>query len=345
MMWLTWRQSRAQIIVTSTVLAVFAIALAITGPNLAHQYDISGIATCNPDGSCATLVTKFLDSMPNIDMLLYFLGIGLLYAVPAIIGIFWGAPLVAREIEAHTHRLAWNQSVTRTRWLAVKLGLLGAAATASSGLLSLMLTWWSAPADSALSRNPGHGISLIRVGPALFGARGITPIGYAVFAFALGVTAGVLIRRTLPAMAATLAGFAIIQIAMPTWMRARLITPARALVALNPENIDGANVTNNNSMTVLATPSYSPQGAWILSSQITDKAGHLFNGTPTRACETSNFQACLTSIVRLHLRQLVTYQPASRFWALQWHEIAIFLVLALLLAGVCYWWIRRPRVA
>ena len=38
---------------------------------------------------------------------------------------FWGAPLVTRELEAGTHRLVWNQSVTRTRWLATKLGLIG----------------------------------------------------------------------------------------------------------------------------------------------------------------------------------------------------------------------------
>jgi len=41
-------------------------------------------------------------------------------ATPALLGIFWGAPLIARELETGTCRLAWNQSVTRTRWLTVK---------------------------------------------------------------------------------------------------------------------------------------------------------------------------------------------------------------------------------
>ena len=54
-------------------------------------------------------------------------------ALPALIGLFWGAPLIARELEAGTHRLVWNQSVTRGRWLAVKLGLIGLAAAAATG--------------------------------------------------------------------------------------------------------------------------------------------------------------------------------------------------------------------
>ena len=128
--------------------------------------------------------------------------------MPALIGVFWGAPLVARELETGTYRLAWNQSVTRTRWLAVKLGLIGLAAMAAAGLLSLMVTWWSSPIDQALAaRGPQRAQRRNRFAPLLFGARGIVPIGYAAFAFALGVTVGVLIRRTLPAMATTLAVF------------------------------------------------------------------------------------------------------------------------------------------
>ena len=53
------------------------------------------------------------------------LGTGLAYVVPAVIGIFWGAPMIAREIEAGTYRLVWTQSITRTRWLVSKLGVAG----------------------------------------------------------------------------------------------------------------------------------------------------------------------------------------------------------------------------
>ncbi len=50
---------------------------------------------------------------------------------------------------------------------------------------------------------------------------------------------------------------------------------------------------------------------------------------------------CLNALARLRLQQAVTYQPASRYWSLQWAETSLFLGLALLLAGFCFWWIRR----
>jgi hypothetical protein len=113
----------------------------------------------------------------------YWGGIFVFYAVPAIIGMFWGAPLIARELEAGTFRVAWTQSVTRARWLAVKLGLAGLASMAAAGLVSLMVTWWSSRVD------PLDPFGMNRLQPAMFGTRGIAPIGYAAFAFVLGVTA------------------------------------------------------------------------------------------------------------------------------------------------------------
>lgn len=123
-----------------------------------------------------------------------------LVGVPAFIGAFWGAPLVARELEAGTHRLAWTQSVTRRRWLATKLAIAGAIAVVVSGVFSLLFTWWSLPFDRLGNR----------IGTANFGQRGIAPIAYALFALVLGTLLGTVIRRTQPAMAATLAGFFVV---------------------------------------------------------------------------------------------------------------------------------------
>jgi hypothetical protein len=38
---------------------------------------------------------------------------------------------------------------------------------------------------------------------------------------------------------------------------------------------------------------------------------------------------------------LVTYQPANRFWTFQTMETALFVILSVLLAGGCAWWIRH----
>jgi hypothetical protein len=349
MIWLTWRQFRVQAWVTAAFLAVIAVALGITGAHVAHLFDTSGLAACQAHGDCGQLSTAFMSQVKAsfTDKALYDGGTVILYAVPAIMGVFWAAPLVTREVETGTFRLAWNQSVTRTRWLAAKLGLIGLTAMATAGLLSLMVTWWASPIDGALGLPAGRtgpsGVN--RFAPLLFGARGITPIGYAAFAFTLGVTAGVLIRRTVPAMAVTLAAFAGALLTMALWIRPHLITPLHAVSALDVANINDLSTGQGGHMTVSAAVNLP--GAWVLSNQSINASGHVFTGPATPAClsTTATFQACQASLGRLHLRQLVTYQPASRYWAFQWYETAIFLALAIALAGVCFWWIRRRRLS
>ena len=100
----------------------------------------------------------------------------------------------------------------------------------------------------------------------VFNLRDITPVGYAAFAFALGVTAGMLIRRTVPAMAITLAVFTAVQLVMPLWIRPRLITPVHATSPLNIAALQETGVTGNGRLQVIE-PANIP-GAWVYSSQI-----------------------------------------------------------------------------
>jgi hypothetical protein len=346
MIWLTWRQFRAQALAAAAALTGLAIILVITGLRLAHLYAVSGIPACQVHGDCAALVSNFTNTVRAsvTNTALSDLGIGLLLVTPAIIGAFWGAPLITREIETGTFRLAWNQSVTRTRWLAIKLGLIGLASMATTGLLSLMVTWWASPIDHVTGLPAGRNgtPSFDRFAPVLFAARGITPIGYAAFAFALGVTAGVLIRRTVPAMAVTLALFAAIAIVMPLWIRPHLVAPAHVSTVLTSASIDEWSTSGNGSRMSVAGAVSLP-GAWVIAKQTLTPAGQVFTGPAPHVCmsASSTGSACLDSLGRLHLRQQVTYQPASRYWAFQWYETAIFVVLALALAGLCAWWIRR----
>jgi hypothetical protein len=346
MIWLTWRQFRAQAWVALAALAAIAITFAVTGPHLAHLYGTSGIATCQGNGDCASVASNFLDLVKG-DIpyeIGYFLSLGLMYLAPALIGVFWGAPLVTRELEARTYRLVWNQSVTRTWWLAVKLGVIGLASMATAGLLSLMVTLWGAPITraAALAATRNGAAYPNRLTPLLFGATGIAPAGYAAFAFALGVTAGVLIRRTIPAMALTLAVFAAVQVVMPIVVRPHLITPVRVSSAFNSANIEQL-WTGPSGMKVVE-PVNIP-GAWIIANQTLTPAGQQFTGPATAACvRNSASRACQASIGGLHLRQVVIYEPGSRYWALQWYETAVFLAAALALAVVCFAWVRR-RVA
>jgi len=219
MIWLTWRQFRTPAAMTLATLAVLAIVLVITGIPLNHLYYTSGIKTCSSVGDCGQVIGAFFEH----DQILQHLR-PIVILVPAVVGIFWGAPLVAREIETGTHRMVWTQSITRTRWLATKLGVLGIASIVVTEALNLMETWWFRPIDK-INQDRFTGS---------FSQAGLVPIGYAAFAFALGVTAGLLIRRTLPAMAATLVGFTAARVAMTYWIRPHLLAPAHLNLALDP---------------------------------------------------------------------------------------------------------------
>jgi hypothetical protein len=114
-------------------------------------------------------------------------------------------------------------------------------------------------------------------------------------------------------------------------------------VPLDPGAIDGLTMSGGNQLTVQANVNLP--GALVLSNQTTSASGQVFTGPSPHACQNGSFPACQNALGKLHLRQLITYQPASRYWAFQWYETAIFLALALALAGFCFWWIRRRRLA
>jgi hypothetical protein len=327
MMWFTWRQFRTQTWITVGGLAVIAVVLAVAGHNLADLWASSGAAACH--SNCGSAVKTFLDEVrTGVNDKVYNFSLALMYVVPALIGIFWGAPLIARELETGTHRLAWNQSITRTRWLATKLTIIGGASVASVGLLSWAVTGWA------------HHLSN-RMTPLVYGARGIVPIGYALFAFVLGVTMGMLIRRTVPAMATTLAIYIAAVVSMPLWIRAHLAPTVHATPPLDLSRIDQLMIESGGKMEVVSGA--SPHGVWLLSNTTITTTGHLFTGpvNPQYCGDNQGFQACINWIGSLGLRQDLTYQPSSQFWPLQLAETGIFLAAALLLAGFCLWWTRR----
>ena len=230
---LTWLQFRTQAVTALAAMAVYAALLVATGPHLASLYAASGISGCQ-GGSCMNLVGSFDAQLQStgIYLALYLVGLGIILFAPALIGLFWGAPLIARELETGTSAIAWNQSVTRTRWLAVKLAVGGLAAMAVTEGLSLMQAWWAAPLGRAASHGgPSSPFWQGRFTQLIFASHGITPLGYAAFAFALGVTAGALIRRTIPAMALTLAVFAALQVAMPLWIRPHFAPADHTVIA------------------------------------------------------------------------------------------------------------------
>ena len=151
-----------------------------------------------------------------------------------------------------------------------------------------------------------------------------------------------LIRRTVPAMAVTLAIFAALQVAMPLWVRPHLIPPDRTTAQMQSVDLAFGQVTAN---VVPGRP-----GAWILSSEAVNPAGHLVTTVPASCMSPPSAATgksgggggdqgqCMDS---LGIREDITYQPTSRYWPIQWTETGIFLALAAMLAGFCYWRVGR----
>ena len=160
-----------------------------------------------------------------------------------LVGMFWGAPLIAREIEHGTHRLVWTQGVSRLRWATTKIGLISIAVLAITAIYAGMLTWWITP----VIRTSGQRFNYI-----FFDIHGIVVFGYVVFALALGVFAGAITGRLLPAMATTVVGFIGVRVAVMLAARDRYLpTETRRL-----PNLDTGYSTMRNDL----------HGDWIVAS-------------------------------------------------------------------------------
>jgi hypothetical protein len=218
MIWLTWRQHRMQLLAGTAVLALLAAFLLPTGLSIASTFRGSGLADClaSPGRDCAEQRRLLFESRyyPTLQRMF-----PLFLVVPALLGAFWGAPLVAREIERGTHRLAWTQSVSRLRWTATKVVGLAAATVLGAALFTWLLSWWSHPSVASVG-----GFDWVT-----FDLRGIVPVAYALFALAVGVAAGAVIGRTVPAMAATVGAYVTVRLAVELWARPHFISPRTAL--------------------------------------------------------------------------------------------------------------------
>jgi ABC-type transport system involved in multi-copper enzyme maturation permease subunit len=317
MIWLTWRQFRAQSVLALAALAAAAIYLVYLGLTIRHAHG-TGIA---PD----TFRREFFNRL--------LLSGALLVAVPLSIGIFWGAPLIARELETGTHRLVWNQSITRARWLTVKLAVVTLAAVVLTGALSLLLTWAARPYDSVVGG---------RFDALIFPARNVVPVGYAVFAVVLGTVAGLLTRRTVPAMALTLATLIAFQIVMPAAVRPHLQRPITETVAFTAATRANGGRINIKEKDV-RIEGYARPGAWVLtgSAQLLDASGEPVPGDELRDCGSSDTAKVEACVAARNLHFIASYQPAGRYWTFQWLELGIFLLMAPLLAGLAFRRISR----
>jgi hypothetical protein len=229
--------------------------------------------------------------------------------------------------------------VSRGRWLAVKLSGVGLATVAVAGLLTWAITAWASPIDRA-----GGWMS-----PDTFTVRGVAPIGYAAFAFAAGVTIGMLIRRTVPAMAVTLVVVVAAVFLSMGFLRPHLVAQTTYRGALTADRIGGISLSVDDAARRIQVDSEVPvKDAWVLSNDVVTTSGAPWRGPYDPAkCgpkAPAGPEACEQWIASQDLQQKVIYLAPDKFWPLQWRELGVFLVVSALLVAFCFWWIRR-RVA
>jgi hypothetical protein len=327
MAWVTWRQHRVALTGLVVALAAIGTYTWMVGLQLHHAY--AAELACHPAGSDACLqLTSGFDSVGG------FLTNGwILQLVPALIGAFIGAPVLAREMETGSYRYAWTQGFGRWRWTLAKLAGLAVAVTAAAGAISVLFSWYYQPYFGA--HNQARDLSeLTSLAPSLFDLRGVVFGAWTLAAFAIGALAGMLIRRVVPAIVATLVVYAGLAIATGAWLRAHYFAPivTRSLNVPSSVWIVSQNWTKGGQ-TVSQTVLYQVlQGA---PAQVAGKGG----GGP-------NLHALVAwqYLVQRGYIQVTSYQPATRFWAFQWVEAGWLLGLSVLLIAFTVWLVRRRAV-
>jgi len=325
MTWVIWRQYRVTAAIAGAILAAFAVLLLITGLQDAARWH-AALVTCAKDATCASLaqtVSLGGGAWGALTMLTL--------AVPLLFGMFWGGPAVARERETGTVQFAWTQSVTRWRWLSVKTGWLLLAGAVFGGAVAGVVTWWYAPVNAL-----NHG----QFTQGYFDIQGIVPIGYAVFAVALGIAAGTLIGRSLSALAVTAGVFLAVRLAVTYWVRVHYLPAVTTIYSVTQ------NFTPKGAFWPLTGGTVLPGGH--LSTSLSVGPGHIISSLPgasdvPAACQQAEGQisATLACMARLGYRSFATYQPGYRFWPFQFIETGIFVALAGALIALTFFVVRR----
>ena len=238
MVWVTWRQHRATMISLPAVLGALALFLLFAGLKVHHDY--AALTACHPQGSaaCVTLNRTFNGtdwSMGNVLNIL-------MQLLPVLLGMFAGAPLLARELEAGTFRYAWTQGVGRVRLTIAEFAMLAVVITVLAWAFSQLFTWFFEPFL------PQENMNVLEA--TVFDTRGIVFAAWTLAAFCIGAFLGMLLRRVIPAMAVTLGVYLVL--ALGIW-------PLR-------KHYPVAVVTDNPGSVPFTSGPSTPNSPWFLSS-------------------------------------------------------------------------------
>jgi ABC-type transport system involved in multi-copper enzyme maturation permease subunit len=306
MTWLLWQQHKRQAFLMGIVLALFAVAVVLTGIHMTNVYR-DAVRSCGRNAACASIDNIFHGYGAIIDT------VHMTIALPVLLGAL-AATFVASEVEHGTHMLAWTQAITRRRWSTAKIATAAAAAVALGAAVSALVTWWSNSPNSLYGN---------RFEGAQFDTQNLVPIAFCLFAVGLGLALSSLIRRTLPAIAATVGIFAAVRILVSVYLR--------------PHYMGTVSVSGR-----FGGDPHVPSGSWTVSQHFTDAAGHVtFFKEPNQCTALSTKSAAFQCLTRAGYRSVTVIHPASQYWHFQIVESLIYTVAAAALFLVAYFAITR----
>jgi ABC-type transport system involved in multi-copper enzyme maturation permease subunit len=316
--WVAWHQHKVQLLIL-TGLTILVVALSV-GTGIGMHVDLARLdPSCigHPpyDETCQAIRSDFLRANREAAGGFEFLGA----VLPVLLGIFLGAPLLGREFETGTYRLAWTQSITRRRWLGVKLAVLGTAIIAATAIIDATMAWWRQPIDAVLGSSYEG-----------FDVEGLVPVAYALFAFAISLALGALLRRSIPAMAGALGAVALVRTVVAGSVRPVIHSPLTSTwdPTQPPPRVDLGDWT------------YNLHAVTAAGQQIGQDA---LDGMYQQFRITNAKDGLASYLHSQGLLYTVSYQPADRFWTIQAGEAAVFVVLAAALVGITLWWVRSRR--
>jgi len=345
MNWLAWRQHRIQFLIFGILLVIYAAVVIPSGLHFWHAYQ-QMVSSCahNPANPSCTDIYGNLFRTTTDKLLIGLIPTAVLF-LPIILGVFWGAPLLSKEYAEGTNSLVWTQSISRRKWLTVKLAWMLLATALLAGAFAALNTWWSKTPNALNMDRFSNGNQ--------FGIQGIVPVAISLFAVSYGIMLGAWFRKTMVAVGITLVLFvACSHIVIPNLLRPNYLKPLSVTAPFGPDrSSSGTGVPSNAWITSQII--YNGSGREIVGdifsaappqcqkviqqAEVPNSGGRAFKAVPSPNGD-DPIAECLD---KAGWYQVTTYQPGYRYWDFQEIESAIYLGLAAIAVGATYWLVLK----
>lgn len=332
MIWIAWRFQRS-VACALALLAVIVIGAVVISGVMQHHAHIQYFAapchghqpaTPGRGDYCGHLAVK-LANLITYDNFIRAAG----YVVAPLVGALLGLLALASEIDNRTVRLAWTQSISRTRWFGAKVGVGAAIVVIILVPTAIALSWWNGTIGEK-----------DLLSPESFSIAGWDLVAYGLFMFALTLLLGVVIRRVGWTLGAAVLLFLVVTLVVPSRVRFHLVTPtvrwSEPYVVKKGNffpSVSGA-FPDHSRLLVNGPVLRSTLGVptWSEVSAVSPKVSRCENGYPVKT-QSEYVKAELACYKKFNVENVSVYIAADQFWTLQLREGLLYLVAGLALTS------------